>query len=546
MRFGVLYVLAILVFFTLPIYAAIEFPVSVRYGEEGAVVSIAGKSGTVDAEGNASICCLPYQRDTDFEYTVTKPGFRTITGTKRYVTQTSIGINAQMIESCTYSDRPRYHYGNDPGPQPADADRDGLNEECDCDDADSRNTVNRFVGNCPVTPTPSEPEDTVTAPPQESEDSLTTPTQQNESVCNAYKQELVDRSRTGEVLTQAEYYCLYSARPCCPPEETEKPAQENSPGLNKPTPVEDEWESTANPSSCKNFGIAPENFDLRYDREQLFEQFRSALQARAEQGRIHTASELYNDFDAVFLEELGEHLFAGSSKFNYTGKEKELGQAIVNAAAQKGRPVTPIEVMEECLQLHDNRMFDALLTCHNFLREDGYRARDQAFQEGRLGVIQNRLDAAQTQEDRERLQHEKENKEQEIQETSNVYAHLQRIRKSDNVGAWYHLFGTLVFSFASNGNKFGRFFGIAPGFAAVFGEHGIYKPIIKEQEVDRLEYCWDVWGVRLGTQLFGWVQGNDAREQFAEEARENRNSLRAIIYRNTGAIQRGFGAGRLY
>ncbi|MCK6563953.1 MAG: zinc ribbon domain-containing protein [Dehalococcoidia bacterium] len=186
------------------------------------------------------------------------------------------------------------------------------------------------------------------------------------------------------------------------------------------------------------------------------------------------------------------------------GSEPALLWAMQQRFAEKGRKLTPKDVMELALQQRDGDVREATLLAHNTLRSMG-RAGDQEI----VGVTF------------------------QPESFTNM---LETIREGDNAGPWYHTFGTAYFELQARGDlgptavaailsiaSAGKTAAIArlitilelKGYAKSPTERAAYasqlanylEQLYREyrtgEQPDPEKYCVNVWGAQAGAWLFG-------------------------------------------
>jgi hypothetical protein len=251
-------------------------------------------------------------------------------------------------------------------------------------------------------------------------------------------------------------------------------------------------------SLCKNCckGVKPEDYDLTYDETSLKVQMRTFIKDYSWEHPLKKGTALpqlkgyfgYNKFSLSFY--LGE----GNKDPQFTtGNEDKLRARIQERFKEQGAPLTPSQVFEESLKLNNDYVFDALLTVHNLLRDDGEEYRTAI---GHLDRLDKAMKGAANQERLSELMQEKQKANAQLSKQRNIYdGVLEPIRKSDkseNVGCWYHLFGCMVESFAY------------PIFGQMVVKYGepmflLWKDQPKE---DPQKHCVDEWGGKIGLWLY--------------------------------------------
>lgn len=318
--------------------------------------------------------------------------------------------------------------------------------------------------------------------------------------------------------------------------------------------LQDKKNETPKNESCLDFGVKPEDFDLTYDDKELRKMFEDFLKEYQKNNKVNSASKNYSGWDPADFLALGFFMFTKDMNYSrrsgyWTGNEARLGNAITQRNQNQGKPLTPTEVLEESLKVNNNNMFDALLCTHNYMKSEVYNARDVRTDSQMeikkdkelLQQYQTRLDdelkkagymspTGEVMESSQMLAFMQENTkvknimdlmkktDEKVQANQRRYDNaaasfdrLQRLRRSDNEGAWYHLFGTMTTGYAERENTF-KFFGdSAYTRIELWGEHRIYKGLLGRREgstIDWPEYCWDVWGGYLGGELYSKVDAN--------------------------------------
>jgi len=238
-------------------------------------------------------------------------------------------------------------------------------------------------------------------------------------------------------------------------------------------------------TSCKDFGVDPKDFDLAYDRWMLRHEFKNLL---VEYSSTHTLKKGSGKFrESISFIDFFCHLGFTDDENFLTGKENDLGTKIQERAQKEKKKLTPVQVFEESLKLNNNYVFDALLTSHNLLRNHTNKYREEAKYKKQLTKAEINLKTAKTPKAKETAKKNLKRIKEKLMKNKNVFDALKEIRESDNVGAWYHLFGTMSAGYAYP--HLGR--------AAVRGEP-IYRWLYEKPQ-DNLEQCWNVWGAYLGS-----------------------------------------------
>jgi hypothetical protein len=257
-------------------------------------------------------------------------------------------------------------------------------------------------------------------------------------------------------------------------------------------------------TSCKDFGVEPKDFDLAYDKEMLNKEFKDFLEEYSSKHNLRGGS---GKFSGCFINyrDLFFHLGYIDDENFLTGKENELGKRIRERSKKEGT-LTPAQVFEESLKLNDDCVFDALLTAHNFLRNDANKYRDETKYKEQLIIAETKSRDAVTPEDKKIAEERIKEIKDKLKKNENVFGNLKEIRKSDNVGAWYHLFGVLSASYAHPvTSKF-----------AVWWEHRQTK-----SKLDKLEYCWDSWAIDLGIDIANTMSIKERKDRDRYRGQEN-------------------------
>jgi len=245
-------------------------------------------------------------------------------------------------------------------------------------------------------------------------------------------------------------------------------------------------------TSCAEFNVTPRQFDLAYDEALLRKEFLDFIAEHSKTHRLSGDSGKYEgllfDYDHNLFLHLG---YVDERKF-ITGRENMLRKKVLELSRRQGG-LKPVQVLEESLDLNDGNVFEALLTAHNFLRTDANLRRDELKYARQLKKAQEMLENATTKEDRVMREKQVADIKEKIKQKANVFSDegtLKRLRGGDNVGAWYHLFGTLTGSFA---------YPATTGLAIMWEHRG------EKSALDPAEYCWDTWVAGLGSEISGQI-----------------------------------------
>ena len=306
-------------------------------------------------------------------------------------------------------------------------------------------------------------------------------------------------------------------------------------------------------TSCKDFYVDSKDFDLAYDNKMLRTEFLYFLYDYGSKHELKSASEKYDaewfssDFFILemflFTDEIKEWRFL-------TGKEDNLGKRIDERFKKEGRALKPAEVFEESLKINDNCVFDALLTAHNYLKNETHLLRgkrqdckmlinqtkkeikelEEILQtEGAMGrdgeIYDSAYSAYITEKAQKALQRRSEKKQEilkqeELMKDPGSFKRLKELRsKTDNEGAWYHLFLTATMGYGERKYEWDGAWGKT--LRNIFFEHRIYKGIWewKWLEIDNVEYCWDIWGGYLGCEIYSTLLDN--QEKVKERIKEH-------------------------
>lgn len=305
-----------------------------------------------------------------------------------------------------------------------------------------------------------------------------------------------------------------------------------------------------NNESCADFGVQPKDFDLTYDDKMLNKEFLDFLDKYMESNKLQSASDKYSGWDPAQTVALGYFLFTEDMNYSkkskyWTGNEDTLGQRITARFKQQNRPLTPSEVLEESLKANNNYMLDALLCAHNYMKNHAYDVReirkiaqnltdadtatlktlnDKLMAElkatGHLTPEGEVMDSSHMSDKYNRIMAEiakvqgriDANKKRKDDAAKPVFGQLQQLRKSDNEGTWYHIFGTLTAGYSERENTWAWFGDNTYTRIELWGEHRIYKGLIGRRAdntfIDWPKYCWDVWGGYLGGELYSKIGAN--------------------------------------
>ena len=110
-------------------------------------------------------------------------------------------------------------------------------------------------------------------------------------------------------------------------------------------------------------------------------------------------------------------------------------------------------------------------------------------------------------------------KQEALMKDPGSFKRLKELRsKTDNEGAWYHLFLTATMGYGERKYEEGE--GLKTE-GNIFLEHRIYKGIFewKWSKIDKVEYCWDVWGGYLGCKIYSTLLDN--QEKVKERIKEH-------------------------
>jgi hypothetical protein len=332
-------------------------------------------------------------------------------------------------------------------------------------------------------------------------------------------------------------------------------------------------------TSCKDFYVDPKDFDLTYDNKMLRKEFMDFLKDYGSKHKLKSASEKYagwslGNFDLLqaflFTDEIKEWRFI-------TGKENDLGNQIDERFKKEGRPLTPAEILEESLKINNNCMFDALLTSHNYLKNECHTLRDKRKDcekiididkemikklektlrnEGAMGPDGEIRESQYMSEKARKALKLRSEKKQEIEKQEKLkkdpgsFKRLKELRsKTDNEGAWYHLFLTATMGYGER-----EFTWTLPWESAgektstiIFLEHRGYKGIWqwKGLKIDKVEYCLDAWGGYLGGEIYRIIAKN--QEKVKEKIKENPEPWKGSVWeKNPGYIKNAYTGQKIY
>jgi hypothetical protein len=296
-------------------------------------------------------------------------------------------------------------------------------------------------------------------------------------------------------------------------------------------------------TSCKDFYVDPKDFDLAYDNKMLRKEFLYFLYDYGSKHELKSASEKYDGWFSGNFGILQAFLFTDEiKKWRFvTGKEDNLGKRIDERFKKEGRPLKPAEVFEESLKINDNCVFDALLTAHNYLKNETHLLRDKRQvckmlinktkkeikeleeilqTEGVMGPDGEIYDRAyisgKAQETLKRRSEKKQEilKQEKLMKDPGSFKRLKELRsETDNEGAWYHLFLTVTMGYGERENEWSIPWAGTITTRNIWLEHRIHKGIFERKgfEIDKVEYCWDVWGGYLAGEIYRVISENQKK-----------------------------------
>lgn len=297
-------------------------------------------------------------------------------------------------------------------------------------------------------------------------------------------------------------------------------------GLNNPSTATEE---TAQPeqyiriNECRQFGLTNSDNDMVISMKAIREEMTQMIQSYEKRTgqKLKSASDKFAGANPLLFGDLGGHLFTKSHEkydiFNTSSKDERLADIIRNK--YKNKKATPSDILEEALKINDNCLYDALLNCHNFTKRQGYHLRD--LNEDTEATRKAYENADESYELLPALQKQKHSREEHIsylkskfdeaskrQHNHLMNANMVRIREiEDNEGAWYHMYGVLVNSYAERENvtafdPFGLTDRPIASKGAVIAEHyGKNYKELRSEIKDMVEYCLDRLANEIGFNL---------------------------------------------
>lgn len=320
-----------------------------------------------------------------------------------------------------------------------------------------------------------------------------------------------------------------------------------------PTLVQDRTPVKFRPEDCEGLAVSPARWDVTYNKKELRRNLVHVLDVYAQKKGLKSASDKFTGLDPTGWARLQGFMFVSNlqyvegSRF-FSGHEAELAERIKARATSQGHKLQPGEVLEESLNLNDGYVFDSLLTVHNVLKEETYDVRNAQANARKLtmeatadlndvetrlrseGVLGDGGEISRPQQGFTSYQQELINKrtfeqgiiadQKKVLADFRLFNNLELIRtREDNMGSWYHLFGTMSMGYGQNVLNWYHFGD--PATRDVFLEHRVYKGgfenIVnlvtgeKVRDIDLVEYCYDLWGPGIGGDMFRRVQENQDR-----------------------------------
>ncbi|MBT4351378.1 hypothetical protein HOD20_02510 [archaeon] len=262
-----------------------------------------------------------------------------------------------------------------------------------------------------------------------------------------------------------------------------------------------------NKRSCSKYwilGPKKEDYNLFLNKENLKEEVLKGV--KGYKGIIIKDSSTYYEFftedlNPLYTGQLGFHL-GTTTKGSWKQKgEKKFADAVLEKQKKIGHPLAISDLLTVCLELEDGKVSEAILTCHNSLRNyvEKVRHKQPEYFDSIIARHKKNLKNPEISMDLRMHLNDELYKDQELQKNAYIlHSALQKIRETDNTGAWYHLFGTMVAGFEEESKAF-----VLPGTgkAMVLAEHGGPK-----EHKDRVEYCWDTWGVEMGKMIYNSIE----------------------------------------
>jgi len=246
-------------------------------------------------------------------------------------------------------------------------------------------------------------------------------------------------------------------------------------------------------------------YDLKYNEEDIKAMMSDALKSYTLSNDLYDEDTIANPYR--FLKN-----WASAEPENKVDapKEDDVLMAIKKRFEDTQKLLTPGDVFKVCLEETGGKVDTALYTCHNVLKWRGYKKRfDEEIvvmnkdkikdNEDIMAGLDQVNDAKKI--DNYKVINEKLREENIARSTAiNLYStYLENIRPHDNVGAWYHLFGTTSASYRM---------GDMVSSVCVWGEHKIFKGVFGTgTQHDYVEHCWDSWATEIGREL-----NKDAKE----------------------------------
>ncbi len=254
---------------------------------------------------------------------------------------------------------------------------------------------------------------------------------------------------------------------------------------------------------CENFksvfGIPNLKYDLKYTEKELKEMMTGALKSYTVSNDLYDEETIGSTYQ--FLNNWGSD--EKKNKLE-APKENDVLFAVKKRFESTQKPLTPGELFKVCLEETGGKMDTALYTCHNVLKWKGYKARHDVKEikenQDRINYNNQQISELESTKDAKKIsnlkkQNERYNEENNAMEVAiALYStYLEDIRPYDNVGAWYHLFGTTGASYRMGG---------VVSSVCVWGEHKILKGLFGTwSQHDYVEHCWDSWATEVGYEL---------------------------------------------
>ena len=139
-------------------------------------------------------------------------------------------------------------------------------------------------------------------------------------------------------------------------------------------------------------------------------------------------------------------------------------------------------------------------------------------------------------------------KQEKLKKDPGSFKRLKELRsKTDNEGAWYHLFLTATMGYSERENCWSIPWAGAVTSRNIFLEHRVYKGIWqwKGLKIDKVEYCWDVWGGYLGGEIFSTLWGN--QEKVKKKIKENSEPWKGSVWEEKpGYIKNAYTGQKIY